>query len=62
MWGAIAELLAKLAGIWKNQQEAKNAPDVKARAKEQSEVDAKDEAEKAIKENDVQKIRNQLGE
>ena len=41
---------------------AKNTPEMKERQKHQKEVDFQSEAEKAVKEKDVKKIRDMLSE
>lgn len=57
MWGAVAEFAAKAMSWWLERTKQKNAPDVKARAKAQDELDAQARAERAIRERRLEELR-----
>lgn len=54
--------IGKLLGFLKSRSDAHNAPDVKAAAKAQAEVDAVNQTEQVVAKKDTNETRNQLAE
>lgn len=62
MWTAIAQFAAGLMKIIGIRMETKNAPDVKAAAKAQKDVDERSKHEKAVADRDVDATRRSWSE
>lgn len=58
----IARAVAEALGLINRRHDAKNAADVKARAKAQGEVKADNRMEDAVKNRDVESVRNEIAE
>lgn len=58
---AALEALAALLGVFNRRHDAKNAGDVKDRAKAQQKVNQKSEIEKAVADGDDEEYRKQIG-